>query len=186
MLYYKRSLKVIPIMLNEWGGVGKTKLLSNNISKITVHVLLQCHCPGRTSLQQPLSTNELEEFVLKETMLIQMEDKRKHLHSWLTRAAKCAWPRGCGIALKKVKYVLWKTCLMNPGRKTRFPKLDYVDKLPLPLQFSNTRERTFIYLYVRTTANNQVTTLLMRNEDQLKKDPKVKKNKRPKEKEEHV
>lgn len=75
---------------------------------------------------------------------------------------------------------------MNPGRKTRFPKLDYVDKLPLPLQFSNTRERTFIYLYVRTTANNQVTTLLMRNEDQLKKDPKVKKNKRPKEKEEHV
>lgn len=75
MLYYKRRLKVIPIMLNEWGGVGKTKLLSNNVSKITVHVLLQCHCPGRTSLQQPMSTNELEEFVLKETMLIQMEIK---------------------------------------------------------------------------------------------------------------
>lgn len=71
---------------------------------------------------------------------------------------------------------------MNPGRKTQFPKLDYVDKLPLPLQLSNTRERTFIYLYVRTIANNQVTTLIMRNEDQLKKGPKVKKTKGPKRK----
>lgn len=107
-----------------------------------------------------------------------LTDNRKHLHSWLTRAAKWAWPRGCGIALKKAKYVLWKTCLMNPCRKTRFPKLDYVGKLSLPLQFSNTRERALIYLYVRTTTNNQVTTLIMRNEDQLTKLPREGKKKK--------
>lgn len=32
-----------------------------------------------------------------------MEMTEKNLHSWLTRAAKCAWPRGCGIALKKAR-----------------------------------------------------------------------------------
>lgn len=66
---------------------------------------------------------------------------------------------------------------MNPCRKTRFPKLDYVGKLSLLLPFSN-RERALIYLYVRTTTNNQVTTQIMRNEDQLTKLPREGKKKK--------
>lgn len=59
-------------MLNQLEGWGKAiLLLSNNISKNLIHVLLQCHCPAGhhyNSIHQ-----QSEEFVLKEMMLIHME-----------------------------------------------------------------------------------------------------------------
>lgn len=54
---------------------------------------------------------------------------KPNLQSWLTRAARCAWPRGCGIALQKARYVWWV------HKPHNFPEQDYTEKLPLPLNF---------------------------------------------------
>lgn len=89
-------------------------LLSYNIEKNILRSLLQFNCPARRPLQQqPMLTSETDDSSLKEAILVHKEIT-KNLHSWLTRAAKCAWPRGCGIALKKVRYVLWNTRSIKP------------------------------------------------------------------------
>lgn len=110
-------------------------LLSYDTEKNILHTLLQCSCPARRPLQQQaMLTSETDDSSLKETILVHKEIT-KNLHSWLTRAAKCAWPRGCGIALKKVRYILWKTCSIKPHTHSS-PKQDYAENFPLPLYFN--------------------------------------------------